>query len=326
MFCRCRATVCSLITSSAAISRLVAPARHQAEHLALPGGEARPADGRRRGQRGALGRGPGGRRAARTWRTPRRARAGPRPRRPAPGRRAPPAPRPARRRTARRACATGLPPPAAAATPRRAAPAASSTAPRAWSATACSSGGASRGIGDGGQLAARVRGGGCLTRGEVDLHRRRQQHRPVDPAAALLDEPSHRRGRRRDVPLRQPQQREARRGLPARAARRAVRPLGGVQLAAQPVQLAQLVERQAERRVRGSASRWQARSTSTSASDQLPVGLQDLRPVHQALAAVGHQVRLGGAPAVPGPASTRPPGAGRRRPCTPRPPRSRRCR
>ena len=39
MFCRWRATVCSLTTSSAAIARLVSP-RHEPEHLQLAGGQA----------------------------------------------------------------------------------------------------------------------------------------------------------------------------------------------------------------------------------------------------------------------------------------------
>ena len=56
------------------------------------------------------------------------------------------------------------------------------------------------------------------------------------------------------------------------------------------------------------------------------VRLQDLRPVHEALAAVGHEVGLGGAPAVAAPRSTRRRGAGRTHPGTTRSRRSRRCR
>ena len=82
------------------------------------------------------------------------------------------------------------------------------------------------------------------------------------------------------------------------SARRPVGTLGIGQLAAQPVQLALLVEGEAERRVAGSDSRRQARSASADGLGPGTVRLQDLRAVHEALTAVGHEVGLGRAPAV----------------------------
>ena len=254
----------------------------------------------------------GGRRAVRTPRARRRARARPASSSPS-ARQAQRRPAPAARATSYGISSARQPLGRArsAATPRPASPSASSTAPRAWSATARSSG-APAASAIAASSSARVRAAAVSPAA-----------RRISTAAASstgratgLGSPRRAGAPRRSppstCPSAQAQQREARCGLPARSARRAVRPLGGVQLAAQPVQLALLVAAPGRAPgAAGSASLAWPRSASASASGPGAVGLEDLRPVHEALAAVGHEVGLGRAPVVQGVASTRRRGGGR---------------
>ena len=78
---------------------------------------------------------------------------------------------------------------------------------------------------------------------EHDLDGGRKQSRAQQRVAGLAENASNRRGRRLDVSLREPQQREPGLRLPPVAVRFAVRGLRGAELALQAVELPLLVER-----------------------------------------------------------------------------------
>ena len=139
---------------------------------------------------------------------------------------------------------------------------------------------------------------GEVAGGEQDLHRGRAHRALGRRYTALPQHAAHGSGGHRDLSLGQPDQRHPGRGSRpcSRAARYARSALG--RLAAQPVQLAQLVEGEAQSRMDGVG---EDQTRPLRLGDRLvprAVRLQDLRPVHEALAAVGHEVRLARAPAV----------------------------
>ncbi len=236
MFCRCRATVCSLMTSADAISRLLRPAATSRSTSSS------------RGVSPWLSTGP------RPMSASTRARSGarPEPREHLPGRLeleqrrvviAQGARTPARAaracappRTAPRAPATSPTRGAATTSAAPASPVASSTAPRDSAASApiiplcqrsaisCSSAQAPRAASD-------------VAHRQHDLDVGGQQPGAPGGLGRLAQQPADRRGRRRAIPLRQPQQRQARLRLVAAAARLAVRLLGRAELALQALDL-----------------------------------------------------------------------------------------
>ncbi len=136
--------------------------------------------------------------------------------------------------------------------------------------------------------------------------------------AALFDHASHGGDGGVDLALLQPQERHARGRLSSVLAGRPVRPLGVGQVTSQTVELALLVEGEPERRMGRLGQTLPGPLDLRHRLRPLTVCLQHLRPVHEALAAVRHEIGLGDAPAVRAPRSTRPPVAGPSRPCTPR--------
>ena len=95
-----------------------------------------------------------------------------------------------------------------------------------------------------------ARAGGVAGR-QPHLDSGREEPGPRRPGPVLVEHPPSGAHRAVDVALRQPQQREAGDGVVPVPARLAVRVGGGIQLAAQAVQLAPLVVGEAERGVEG---------------------------------------------------------------------------
>ena len=102
---------------------------------------------------------------------------------------------------------------------------------------------------DASSSASLIRSGDVAGR-QPHLDRGREQSGPRRPGPMLVEHPASGAHRAVDVTLRQPQQREARGGVVPVPARLAVRLGGGIELAAQAVQLAPLVVREAERGVK----------------------------------------------------------------------------
>ena len=250
MFCRWRATVCSLITSAVAISRFVRPVAtsRSTSHSRSVSANRRARPGRARPARARSGRAPSRSNVARAASSSRSA-ASLVAERPAAQRDLDPGARRVVGHLERRA------------TPRTARRSAASAAggvavgEQDRAGRVVGDGPQQRGVdgvGDLGELVARRPGGVDVAGGEQHLDGGREHGRTGEPAAALLEHAPDRPRRPRRRPLGQPEQREAGRRLPALLAGRPVGALGVVELAAQPVQLALLVEGEPERRVAGS--------------------------------------------------------------------------
>ena len=131
-----------------------------------------------------------------------------------------------------------------------ASPDASRTVPRAYVSERRQHLGAHRGRERRELVGELTRPGGVAGR-QPHLDRGREEPGPRRPGPMLVEHPTSGAHRAVDVALRQPQQREAGDGVVPVPARLAVRLGGGIELAAQAVQLAALVVGEAERGVEG---------------------------------------------------------------------------
>ena len=134
--------------------------------------------------------------------------------------------------------------------------------------------------------------------GEHDLDERREHRRARELPAALLDHAADGGDGGVHLPSASRRSANAGRRLAAVLAGRAVRPLGVGQLAAQPMELALLVEGEPERGMGGLGQPLPGPLHLRDRLRPLAVRLQDLRPVHEALAPVRHEIGLRGAPMV----------------------------